>query len=229
MTGRHVTDQRGTPPPVGAASPYTGTDFSTAEFSSEQVPQITAFVDIEAPPTDPSAHFVFGTNQTRPADLVADRYRHGLAPLIIVTGGINRHNRIVEGHVLRDLLVERGVPEDVIRVEAASADTWQNVQNSAVFLDEAVRLGLPVTAVSKWYHRRAIQILATVHPKAAPLHGLGYEPVYSGVPITRDNWPEHPDGRRRVVREWQECSRRITDGTFVLLNRTTEGFVLDRR
>jgi hypothetical protein len=54
---------------------------------------------------------------------------------------------------------------------------------------------------------------------------LGYEPVYSGVPITRDNWPEHPDGRRRVVREWQECSRRITDGTFAPLDRTTEGFV----
>jgi uncharacterized SAM-binding protein YcdF (DUF218 family) len=199
-------------------------DFSVADIIPEQVPQITAFVDIEAPPTGPAAHFVFGTNQTLPADLVADRYQQGLAPLIIATGGVNRHNGIVEGHVLRDLLIERGVPKDVIRVEAESADTWQNVQNSATFLDEAVQLGLPVTAVSKWYHRRAIQILAAMHPKAAPLHGLSYEPVYSGVPITRDNWPEHPDGRRRVIREWQETRRRITDGTFIPLQRVNGAF-----
>jgi hypothetical protein len=196
-----------------------------ADISPELVPQITAFVDIEAPPTGPAAYFVFGTNQTFPADLVADRYRQGLAPRIIVTGGINRHNGIVEGHVLCDLLIERGVSEGVIRVEAESADTWQNVQNSVTFLDEAVRLGLPVAAVSKWYHRRAIQILATVHPKAAPLHGLSYEPVYSDVPITRDNWPEHPDGRCRVIREWQETRRRIADGSFVPLQRVNGVFV----
>ncbi|WP_129787225.1 YdcF family protein [Promicromonospora panici] len=219
-----MTDQEKVPEPGAAVSAYAGIDFSVADISPEQVPQITAFVDIEGPPVGPAAYFVFGTNQTLPADLVADRHQRGLAPLIIVTGGINRHNGIVEGHVLRDLLIERGVPDDVIRVEAESADTWQNVQNSAAFLDEAVRLGLPVTAVSKWYHRRAIQILATVHPKAAPLHGLSYEPVYSGVPITRDNWPEHPEGRRRVIREWQETHRRITDGSLVSLQRVNGGF-----
>ncbi|WP_275004127.1 YdcF family protein [Promicromonospora iranensis] len=209
----------------GDGSVYAGIDFSVADIGLEQVPEITAFVDIEAPPTGPAAYFVFGTNQTLPADLVADRHQQGLAPLIIVTGGINRHNGIVEGHVLRDLLIERGVPEDVIRVEAESADTWQNVQNSATFLDEAVQLGLPVTAVSKWYHRRAIQILASVCSKAEPLHGLSYEPIYSGVPITRDIWPEHLDGRRRVIREWQETRRRITDGSFVSLQRVNGAFV----
>ncbi|GHH79150.1 YdcF family protein [Promicromonospora soli] len=219
-----MTDQGEAPVPSGGASAYAGIDFSVAEISPELVPQITAFVDIEAPPTGPAAYFVFGTNQTLPADLVADRYQQGLAPLIIVTGGVNRHNGIVEGHVLRNLLIERGVPMDVIRVEAESADTWQNVQNSTTFLDEAVHVGLPVAAVSKWYHRRAIQILATVHPKAAPLHGFSYEPVYSGVPITRDNWPEHPDGRRRVIREWQETRRRIADGSFVSLKRMNGAF-----
>lgn len=221
-----MTDRGDPPLPDGTASGYDGIDFSVAEVIPEQVPQITAFVDIEAPPTGPAAYFVFGTNQTLPADLVADRYRQGLAPLIIVTGGVNRHDGIVEGHVLRDLLIERGVPKDVIRVEAESADTWQNVQNSATFLDEAVQLGLPVTAVSKWYHCRAIQILATVHPKTTPLHGLSYEPVYSGAPITRDDWPDHPDGRRRVIREWQETRRRITDGSFVSLQRVNGTFAL---
>ena len=221
-----MTDRGEALVPGGAASAYEGIDFSVADISPEQVPQITAFVDIEAPPAGPAAYFVFGTNQTLPADLVADRHQQGLAPLIIVTGGVNRHNGIVEGCVLRDLLIERGVFRDVIRVEAESADTWQNVQNSATFLDEAVRLRLPVTAVSKWYHRRAIQILAAMHPSAGPLHGLSYEPVYSGAPITRDNWPDHTDGRRRVIREWQETRRRITDGTFVPLRRVNGAFAL---
>jgi hypothetical protein len=97
-----VTDRGDAPEPGGAASAYAGIDFSVAEISSEQVPQITAFVDIEAPPTGPATYFVFGANQTLPADVDADRYQQGLAPLIIVTGGINRHNGIVEGRVLRD-------------------------------------------------------------------------------------------------------------------------------
>lgn len=37
--------------------------------------------------------------------------------MIIVTGGVNRHSGIVEAHEFFDRLVDRGVPETVIRCE----------------------------------------------------------------------------------------------------------------
>jgi hypothetical protein len=47
--------------------------------------------------------------------LVAERYHGDLAPLVIATGGVNRHNGIVEGRMFRDLLTEADVPDSAIR------------------------------------------------------------------------------------------------------------------
>ncbi|WP_433233972.1 YdcF family protein [Actinomadura nitritigenes] len=186
------------------------------DVTPEQFPGITRFVDIQAPPPDgePTAFFLFGTNQIPPVNLAADHYHRGLAPLIIATGGVNRHNQIIEGRVFRELLLERGVPEDAIRVEDRSADTWQNVQFSLPFVREALAAGLRITAVSKWYHRRAIHVLKTVAPEVGPFYAIGWDPVYAGRPVTRQDWPEIPDGHRRVIREWREVSRRLADGSF---------------
>jgi uncharacterized SAM-binding protein YcdF (DUF218 family) len=186
------------------------------DISTEQIAAITAHVDIEAPPppAEPTAHLIFGTNQTIPAEIVADRYHQGLAPLVIATGGVNRHNGIVEGREFRRLLIERGVPEAAIRYEDQSINTWQNVELALAYLREALESGMSITAVSKWYHRRAIHALRTLLPDVDAFYAITWEPVYAGAPVTRTDWPLNPDGRRRVIREWQEIPRRIADGTI---------------
>lgn len=191
---------------------------SEVELDAEQISAITAYVDIQAPPPGPTAHVIFGTNQEVPATIVAERFHAGLAPIVILTGGINRHNGIVEAHMFKRLLAENGVPESAIRYEDQSANTWQNVEYSLEYIRAAVASGLPVTAVSKWYHRRTIHCLRTFAPELTEIYGITWEPIYSDTPVTRDNWPSHPDGRRRVLREWQEVSRRVADGTFAGVN-----------
>lgn len=184
-------------------------------LSSEQVAAITAYVDIEAPPpAEPTAIFIFGTNQTAPADLAAERHHQGLAPLIIATGGVNRHNGIVEGREFHRQLREADVPDTVIRYEDQSANTWQNVEYAMPHIREAVAAGLPITAISKWYHRRAIHVLRTLLPDVDGLYAITWEPFYGDSLITRSNWLDHPHGRRRVLREWQEVPRRIADGSL---------------
>src|SRR5262245_48633461 len=118
-------------------------------YSPDQIAAITDYVDVEAPPVEASAYFIFGTNQAIPAKLVIDRYHKGLAPFIIATGGVNRHNGVVEGREFLRLLVRGGVDESVIRCEDRSANTWQNVEFALPYLREAVGSGLPVTAVCK--------------------------------------------------------------------------------
>lgn len=188
-----------------------------ADLTTQQAAEITAYVDVNAPPPEgePVALVLFGTNQAAPVAIAAERYHRGEAPLIIATGGVNRHNGIIEGREFGRQLEEAGVPASVIRVEDQSADTWQNVELSMPYLREALASGLRLTAVSKWYHRRAVMALRTRLPEAGPFYAIGWEPAYAGTLVTRESWPKIPDGKRRVVREWQEVSRRIADGSYL--------------
>jgi uncharacterized SAM-binding protein YcdF (DUF218 family) len=186
-------------------------------LTREQIATITAFVDIQAPPPNdlPTAHVIFGTNQTAAAStVVAERYHCGLAPLIIVTGGVNRHTGIIEAEEIVSLLTANGVPDSVIRSEDKALDTWQNVKNIGPFLGEALDAGLSITAVSKWYHRRTVHMLKTLVPEIPAMYGIGWEPVYDGNLVTRRSWAAVPGGRRRVMREWEEIPRRVAMGEF---------------
>ena len=186
------------------------------ELTPERVAALTAAVDIDAPPPDgePVALVLFGTNQAAPAQIAAARYHAGAAPLVIATGGINRHNGIIEGREFARQLAHAGVPDSVIRIEDQSKDTWQNVELSLPHLREALAMGLRLAVVSKWYHLRTVYCLATQLPEATPFYAISWEPLYAGTMVTRADWPEIPDGRRRVLRESQEVPRRISEGTY---------------
>jgi uncharacterized SAM-binding protein YcdF (DUF218 family) len=189
---------------------------SDDELTPDQVAALTAAVDIEAPPPEgePVAPILFGTNQAAPAQITAARYHAGAAPLVIATGGVNRHNGIIEGREFARQLTGAGVPADAIRVEDQSKDTWQNVELSLPYLREALAMGLRLAVVSKWYHLRTVYCLATLLPEAAAFYAISWEPVYAGTLVTRANWPKIPDGRRRVLRESGEVPRRVADGTY---------------
>jgi uncharacterized SAM-binding protein YcdF (DUF218 family) len=189
---------------------------SDDELTAEQVAAIMLAVDIEAPPPDaePVALVLFGTNQAAPVQIAAERYHKGTAPLVIATGGVNRHDGIIEGREFARQLTEAGVPDSVIRVEDQSSNTWQNVELSLPYLREALGMGLRLTAVSKWYHLRAVYCLHTLLPEAVPFYAISWEPVYAGALVTRASWLKTPDGRRRVIREAEEVPRRVAHGTY---------------
>lgn len=201
----------------------------TQDLTPAEAAAITNAVDISAPPPpgQPVALVLFGSNQYGPpVRLAADRYRQGLAPLIIATGGANRHDGTTEGRELAMRLEAEGVPSDVIRVEDQARNTWQNVELSLPYLREAVDAGLPLTAVSKWFHLRTVYILHTLLPDSSPLHAIGWEPVYGGETVTRDNWPRIPDGRRRVLRESQEVPSRIAAGDYLPMTKKNGAWLL---
>ncbi|HZR53622.1 MAG TPA: YdcF family protein [Streptosporangiaceae bacterium] len=187
-------------------------------LTAADIRQLTEAADISAPPPDgvPVALVLFGTNkQDQPVRIAAERYHAGAAPLIIATGGINRHDGSTEGREFARRLADAGIPADVVRVEDQSKDTWQNVELSLPYLREALDVGLPLTAVSKWHHLRTVYCLRTLLPQAVPLYAIGWEPVYGGQPVTRETWPRVPDGRRRVVREVTEVARRVAEGSYL--------------
>ena len=106
--------RRRRPPRAASSAPPAsqGPPMSDDELTPERVAALTAAVDIEAPPPDgePVALVLFGTNQAAPAQIAAARYHAGAAPLVIATGGVNRHNGIIEGREFARQLTEAGVP-----------------------------------------------------------------------------------------------------------------------
>jgi DUF218 domain len=184
-------------------------------INAADVAHITAYLDVEARPTMPTVHIIFGTNQATPADLVACRYHQGLAPFIVLTGGVNRHTGVVEAVEHRRVLLEHGVPDAALRYEASSTTTQGNVERALPLLHEALRSGLALTAVCKWYHRRAIQLLRTLLPAEPFFHAVTWEPVYDGVTVTRtDWWLKSPVAAQRVLKEWQVIPERLVAGSL---------------
>jgi len=185
-------------------------------ISADEAARITRYLDVQAPPTKPAAHVVFGTNQATPAEVVARQYHRGFAPLIILTGGVNRHTGVLESQEHRRILIDLGVPETVIRDESRSVTTRGNVELTLPFLREALRADMPVSAVCKWYHRRAVQLLRALLPEAPFFHAVTWEPTYDGVLVTRsDWWYRSPIAARRVMREWQVIPQRLTEGSLM--------------
>ncbi len=187
----------------------------TETIDQEEASHITSYLDIDAPPTEPAAHVIFGTNQPTPAELVAARYHDGLAPVIVLTGGVNRHTGVVEAHEHRQILRANGVPETAIRYEDTSVTTQGNVEQALPFLHEALASGLVLTAVSKWYHRRAVQLLRALLPDAPFFHAVAWEPVYDGVLVTRsDWWLRSAVAAQRVLKEWRVIPERLANGSL---------------
>ncbi len=152
----------------------------------------------------------------------------GLAPLIITTGGINRHTGIIEGREFRKALTRPGVPDEAIRVEDQSANTWQNAQLAQPYVREALAAELPLTAICTWYHRRAIH-----DPVGLLGSGGGSErrrgdqagPFELTGAMFRDHDPGHDHGNLRRSGHGQ-CSvimraAMITETSLAGLRRTT--------
>ena len=123
----------------------------------EEANRIARYLDLHAPPRRADLAFVFGTRLPEPAHLAADRFRRDLVKYVVLTGGGNRTTGVQEALLHREILLERGVPEDRIILETRSANTFQNVEFAMPEI--AARLDLAsitaITAVVKWYHSRA--------------------------------------------------------------------------
>ena len=143
---------------------------------------------------------------------------------------VRRHSNMVlalpsAGMVLR----VAGNPDSLDRVTASLAVTkWLGERGFPCVLPVDVEQPLVVggRVVSVWRlldvtsdaqvtGQELGRLLRTLHDQAKPpfpLRELG-DPL-AGVARTRDRWPAIPGGRRRVLREWDEVSRRLADGSF---------------
>jgi hypothetical protein len=132
--------------------------------------------------------FVFRTRLALPAELAADHYLAGLAPLVVVTGGSSRQpDGLNEAEHHRDVLVARGVPHHAVIVESQSSTTPENVLFAIPLIEERCQqLPTTVIAVVKRFHRRALITLARYVPSVERLYAADYEPDATLAPPSPD-------------------------------------------
>ncbi|MEU5957713.1 YdcF family protein [Streptomyces sp. NPDC047525] len=99
-----------------------------------------------------------GSHDLGVADVTADLYHRGLAPLIVFTGATSRTTREAmpkgEAEHYRERALELGVPADAVLVEPHARNTGENITLSRALLEER---GVPVESallVSKPYEER---------------------------------------------------------------------------
>lgn len=91
-------------------------------------------------------------------DHALDLYQRGLAPRIVVTGGRADGDAYSEAESGFLYLVERGVPDDAILMEAEGTDTWASMRGVAALLrDTDVRRLL---IVSDGFHLLRCELMA---------------------------------------------------------------------
>jgi uncharacterized SAM-binding protein YcdF (DUF218 family) len=91
-------------------------------------------------------------------DHAIDLHRQGLAPFLIVTGGIGRRDSVSEGEVARRYVERAGIPPSAVLVEGKGITSAESIMAAA----ELMRDGGLSTAivVSDAYHMLRVQILA---------------------------------------------------------------------
>jgi uncharacterized SAM-binding protein YcdF (DUF218 family) len=147
--------------------------------------------------------FVFGTRHGVPefCDEIARLWHEDYAPRVHVSGGLTPGGSRTEAAVIRDGLVERGIPPERISVEERATNTGENVRFSLPILDREIGLGdiSSLIAVGKLCtSRRYLMTLQRHWPEVRkmllPVH-------YHAVP--RDRWMDHDELHERIVGEWR--------------------------
>ena len=82
---------------------------------------------------------------------------HGLAPLVITTGGSGGDPQFTEGGVGRDYLIQRGVAEAKILADRRSMTTYESVKAVTLLLRQ--RQGHTCIAVSDAFHLYRIKLM----------------------------------------------------------------------
>lgn len=116
--------------------------------------------------------FVMGSHDLRVAEHAADLFFRGLAPHVVISGGLGRLTATrwtrPEAEMFADVLRQRGVPGSALLLESLSTNTGENIRFTRQLLAEhglAVRTAI---AVQKPYmERRAFAALRQQWPELA--------------------------------------------------------------
>ena len=165
----------------------------------------TVFVAPEFQPVD--LLFIFGTStiDNEILESVARDYQKGRFPKVIVTGLSGRlysETGKPVAHIMRDELITRGIPSDIILVQDRSTNTLEDVAFSLDVLEKHSISPESIAFLCKAHHSgRCLRTLRKFFPSQI-LSPVTYLAEYEGVKISKEDWYQHEVSRGRVYGEY---------------------------
>ena len=177
------------------------------DLSPEEIERITqtVFVAPESQPVD--LLFIFGTStiDNEILESVARDYQKGRFPKVMVTGLSGRlysETGKPVAHIMRDELIARGVPSEVILVQDRSTNTLEDVAFSLDVLEKHSISPDSIAFLCKAHHSgRCLRTLRKFFPSQI-LSPVTYLAEYEGVKISKEDWYQHEVSRGRVYGEY---------------------------
>ena len=104
--------------------------------------------------------------------------------LIVVSGGMDKGEVLSEAEIMRDYLVGKGVPDDLILLEQGSTSTSENLRFSKKLLDDCLEGEYQVCIISSAYHlHRAMHLSESAgYENTTHLHSIN--PWYTVFPAS---------------------------------------------
>lgn len=176
-----------------------------SKLSDDFLKAVGEYMLVETPLARADVCIVFGGQHADElASHAADLYEKGYFGLIVVTGGVKTSKGQLEAWQMRDVLVARGVPEDIILVEDEARNTGENVINSMKLLErtkglENIKSVLGIGQIHG--SRRFIMTLEKHWPEVTKMFST---PNYYDA--SREEWHTDEKFRRDVLREFNKVA-----------------------
>ena len=182
-------------------------EVAVENLQPEEIKHITqtVFVASKCQPVD--LLFIFGTSSidSEILESVARACQRGRFPKVLVTGLSGR--RYYEtgqplASIMRDELITRGVPSDIILVQDRSTNTLEDVAFSLDVLEEHDIFPNSIAFLCKAHHSgRCLRTLRKFFPSQTLLP-ITYVAEYDGIRVSRENWYHYQVSRGRVYGEY---------------------------
>lgn len=185
--------------------------------------EIAAYLDVttEVPPGGVDVLFIPGTRHTEPARIAARMLDQQVAPIAVLTGGINHVTGMRESREHYRLLLEHGIAADRLIIEDQSTNTLENVTLSLPLLRERSTRINSVLAICKWMHSR--RVLMTLKRNWPP--GIRYyAETYAPHGVTPTNWHSNP-AASTVTHNWDCIPRYLAAGHLAELTPDGDAYV----
>ena len=182
-------------------------EVAVEDLSPEEIEHITqtVFVASESQPTD--LLFIFGTStiDNEILESVARDCLQGRFSKVLVTGLSGRlydETGKPVARIMRDELIARGVPSDIILVQDRSTNTLEDVAFSLDVLKKHDFSPESIAFLCKAHHSgRCLRSLRKFFPSQT-LSPVTYLAEYEGVKVSKADWYKHPVSRGRVYGEY---------------------------
>ena len=179
-------------------------DLAGWRLNAAEIAEINAKHLITTPLKPADLLFVFGTrhDEALRAETACRLWREKLFRRAIVSGGITPGSQLSECAVIKPLMLQGGVPADVILEEHRATNTGENVIFSLPIMDAALGLKNVRSVIclgNTWTGRRYAMTLQRHWPEVEKMLL-----TVDHFATPRERWHEHGEFRRRVLAEWDK-------------------------